>query len=344
MKHLFATIADIHLNDNNIVEVSTAFKKAVDICVERKIEDLFMMGDFFTNRKSLSFEILQASQELFDYIHGKVKLYMYPGNHDKISYTSERSYLDIFKYQPGVQLYDTLTEIRIGEIDVFIMPFLDEKTALIDYIESLKKTKISENSILLTHIAVDGVRNNDGSEVEETLNREIFSKFKLVLVGHYHNKQQIDNVIYTGSLLQNNYGEDELKGLTIVHDDYSLEQIPLADPKYLTVDVDLSKYSMTELKETLVEIYKDTSQRIRFKVTGDREQLKNIDREYFLKNGIDLEFKETLDETITEEAITEFNGFNKQKITEEWSEFCDKESERKKYKKIGQDLIKTINE
>jgi DNA repair exonuclease SbcCD nuclease subunit len=64
-------------------------------------------------------------------------------------------------------------------------------------------------NIMVTHIGFDGVVNNDGSEVESVLKPNKFSRFTRVLVGHYHNASKLgENVYYTGSVYQNNFGED----------------------------------------------------------------------------------------------------------------------------------------
>ena len=58
-------------------------------------------------------------------------------------------------------------------------------------------------------MSFDGVANNDGSKVESIIKPSMFSDYKSVLIGHYHNASKIaKNVFYTGSAYQNNYGEN----------------------------------------------------------------------------------------------------------------------------------------
>ena len=342
MKDLFGAVADIHLTLSNIDEVSESFCEAVDLCVARDCKVLFLLGDIFTNRKSLEFEVLQAFSNLLDYCHRKgILVIKFPGNHDKISYQSERSYLDIFQHHPGVKLITDLEKVEIEGHEIYVLPFFEERTALNKYLEKLRKLKTKEGGILLTHIAIDGVKNNDGSVIDGVVNRKLFKLFDTVLVGHYHNKQVVDNITYIGSLRQNNHGEDDKKGITFMKENGELEQCRVAFKKFLTVDIDLEEVDTKEI-QTLTEIYSDSGENIRFKFKGSQDQLKKVNRSELTAVGIDVAYKESVVEEIEEESVIEFSGFNKNKIIGEWGDFCDKKDERDLYRVQGAELLEKI--
>ena len=344
-KLLFSTIADPHLSDKNIPEVETALKLAIDKTLEKGSKLLFIIGDIFTDRKSQSFQVLQAFGRVLDYAFEKgVYIEGFPGNHDKIDYQSERSYLDVYRHYPAFNLATGIGEIVLdGGKHIFTLPFYREVDALLPYLEELKGRVVPEGSVLLTHLAIDGVKNNDGTEVKGILKRDAFKRFLKVLVGHYHDKQEFDNITYIGSLLQNNFGEDDLKGITYYYDNDEIEQESLSPNGYLTVSVDLHKVSNTEI-ETLVSIYEDSDNKIRFKFEGTRAQFKNVTRPWIEAKGIKVAFKEDLVEEvdINKKVADNFSAFTGAAILTEWDDYCSKDRNRKEVHKKGKEILNEI--
>ena len=209
---LFSIVADPHLSDKNYLEVESALKKSIDKTIEGGSSILYLIGDIFTDRKSQSFNTLQ------------------------------RSYLDVFRHYPAFELVTTIGRMELDSgWTIFQLPFFKEVDALLPYLDQLKEMDVPEKSILLTHVAIDGVMNNDGSEIKGILARDAFKRFEKVIVGHYHEKQNFNNIFYIGSLLQNNFGENDLKGITYFYDTGEMVQEPIGERRYLTIDVDLEK-------------------------------------------------------------------------------------------------------
>lgn len=326
MSVLFGIVADPHMCENNVDLVEDALMKAIDQCVSRKTRILFIIGDVFTNRKDLSFNTLQGFNRVLEYSQKRaVSIILIPGNHDKISYKSERSYLDIYKFHPQVTLHSSVGHIAIDEWNIYLLPFFDEKNTVALYlqeiIEMIRK-KGTDKNVLLTHIAIDGVRNNDGSVVTGVVSRDVFSLFEKVIVGHYHDKQEVDNIIYIGSLYQNDFGEDERKGITFFHENGDLEQVSVIEPQYLTVPIDLSKYSLKDVKTKLLPIYRDTAKNIRFQFLGTKDELSKVETADFLAAGIKTSAR-VIEETVQGQSV-DFGGFNKEKILQEWKSYCSK--------------------
>ena len=339
---IFSIIADPHLSDRNVSEVELAMKKSIDKTVERGCSIMYIIGDIFTDRKSQSFNTLQAFGRVLDYAEEKgITIPLFPGNHDKIDYLSERSYLDIYRHYPAVRLS---TDFQLfgeyGGWHIFLLPFFREVDALLPYIEKINNTDIPDRSVLLTHVAIDGVRNNDGSVVKGILPRATFQRFKQVFVGHYHDKQEIKNVTYIGSLLQNNFGEDDLKGITYFHSDGSITQESVAESRYLTVEIDLQDKGKQEI-ENLIEIYEETPDRIRFKFLGTKQQFKSVPRSKIEGKGIKVAFKENIIEEVTvdQEVADNFAAFTKGEILTEWDDYCNKDEERKSVHQDGKDIL-----
>lgn len=320
-------ITDLHLNSSNLDEVSKIIRQAILKAKELGLEHLYVGGDVFDSRKSQPLAVLQCWIDILGFAELKgITLRTIPGNHDKADYTSEESYLDVYEDHPSFELVRSYAKFKVGKYTMHMIPFFEERET---YGEYLKKVEFAQkNNILLTHVAVDGVRNNDGSVVEDLIDTNIFKKFDKVFVGHYHDKQQIDNTIfYIGSILQKNYGEDVNKGFTVMYDDGTHELLQSEFKKFETVKIDLDtldQESLTDLRRQ----HSDSSNNVRFKFTGTKEKIAALDKSKFDSVGIDVkcEYKDVEVEVSFQEAsvFSVFSGFDGEKIKDEWKEFCEK--------------------
>ena len=169
---------------------------------------------------------------------------------------------------------------------------------------------------------VNGVKNNDGSPVTSGVPIKGFDKFDKIFIGHYHNKQIIDNVMYIGSLYQKNFGEDDAKGISIVYNDLSVTQIPTEFKKFETVSYNIDDLSIKEL-ESIASTYSKSDKFIRIKFTGTPQKIATIDKSLFDKHGIDIKCSYSIDTTeVTQQDAESFEGFDRSTILDEWDLFC----------------------
>jgi len=319
-------ITDTHLNPKNIDLVIEIFRQAIATVLRLKLNVLYHIGDAFDSRKYQPLDTLAAFYDILDMLEGAgITLRCIPGNHDKPDYFRTRSYLDIYRKHKALDLVRDYKRFPEGDFMIHMIPFFDEKEVYPHYLGKVNLSPALTN-ILFTHIAVNGVKNNDGSEIEDTLAINKFKDFEKVLVGHYHNKQEVGNVIYIGSAFQKDYGEDDDKGVTILYKDGSLEQIKLVFPKFETVKINLNTITNEELDKKFKE-HKDSEDNIRFKFSGTKEKLAALDRPKYAKVGIDIKTEQddpTVDIDYAE--LIDFTGFDKSKILDEWDDFQEKHS------------------
>jgi len=265
-----------------------------------------------------------------------------PGNHDKLDYTSKSSYLDIFKDHPNFMLYDEYgcKEIVDQEIYVHLIPYFDEKS---EFANQFAKVKMQPNAMnyLITHIAINGVSNNDGSVVDTAITPNSFHKFKKVFVGHYHNKQDVlSNIHYIGSIRQNNYGEDTDKGMIVIYENGFHEQIKLNSIEYHTVKIDIDKASDEEITKLCTK-WGDSQNNVRFKFEGTKAKIDALDKTKF--DLLDIDVKCTYNDPNVDlsykDAVT-FTGFDKESIIEEWDGFCKENLELDH--KLGTEYLQKI--
>lgn len=352
-KTLGVLVNDIHLDKDNGELVKDIFRQLISLCREYNTNRIFCGGDVFTNRSGQPLQCLTDWKEILVLLSKEgIELHVIPGNHDKTDSDDEKSYLDVYS-EPCVNLYRCGSSKSIdGCVVAFIPYFRDDK-----WLEEYKKVcnQIEKNLInryidddwplfLITHSGFDGVANNDGSRVSSIIKPSMFEDWTKVLIGHYHNASKLaDNVIYTGSAYQNNYGENITdKGFTVLFNDGSTRFVPSKFPKYIKEVIDAND------KDTLMNLLEkyegEEYDHIRFVFTGKKVDCQKINiAEIQGKYGIDCKFEAT--ETAEAIEISESDSvlsYNKKTITKDFLKFCSENDIKGEKFKYGFDLIKQM--
>ena len=199
-------------------------------------------------------------------------------------------------------------------------------------------------SILITHIGLDGVRNNDGSAVVSKLKPSLFSDYNKVLIGHYHNASQLGkNVFYTGSAYQNDFGENIVdKGFTVIYNDGSTKFVASHFPKYIKQTIAADD---TESLKNLLENYEgETYDHIRFVFVGKKTDCQKINiAEIQGRYGIDCKFecneeKEAIEISESDSVLC----YDKKAVIKDFFKFCSDEGIKGAEMKYGLELVKNI--
>lgn len=327
MKKAIAVLfTDSHLSEKTIEINKSVWRQANDLAVELKV-DLFHGGDIFTSRKSQTQIVLNTFDDILDDLQSKVHLI--PGNHDKTNYESSRSYLDSYRHHPNVRLFHNYGGAPIGDVTIHMLPFFSEGGEYVKRLyEMVNDEHLSWNkkNVLLTHVGVNGVKNNDKSVVINSIKQELFDKWDLIIIGHYHNRSLLgDRMCYIGSSYQGNFGEDSSKGCAILYDDLSLEYIKFDFPEYQVYEIDIDNRTSDQLDELHLECA-NNGNFVRFKFFGTEEKLKALDKQKYQKDGIDVQLvSENIESEIQRAEEGEFVSFTKSNIIEEFKVFCETE-------------------
>ena len=329
----FYLVCDLHINESTANLVKNSIFDIFDDMLREEVKTIILAGDVFDFRKSQTLitlncfdDILQKAEEL------GITVIAIPGNHDKMSYTSEDSYLKPFRYFPSLRLFNTTTTIEVKGLNVSLIPFFRESDTFLTYFNLLEEVK--ENTVLVTHIAVDGVRNNDGSEVTSTLKLDLFKDFVNVFIGHYHDRQFIgENIIYAGSIMQRNFGETPNKGYTKVFTDGSYEFVDKEYQVFETIKLNYSE-SLSDDLEKLSEVKTSDVLKVRVILNGTKEELDSLKNLEVIKkldsNGVVLKNNYESIEEVKLEQAEEFVPFTIQSVLKEWDEFAEENSYDKK--------------
>lgn len=314
---------DSHLKKDNEELVISCFQQVKDLMLELNVQTFCHGGDFFTTRNAQPETSLRTAKTIFNMFwedEEDLDYYQIPGNHDKTELDSENSYLDVFdKYCNLIKNYNHLD---LDGVRIHFIPYFKEDGSYKDYLEKATKNLHKENfNVLITHIAVNGVKNNDGSAVENTLTSILFAKFDSVLVGHYHNRSKIGkNIHYIGSMYAGNYGEDNEKGVVVLYNDGTHEYFQLDFPHYVKVMIDASD---KEAIKKAQKDHKDTQNHVRLIFKGEKTKLDTIDKKVFEEQGFDVKYQDETkinNEKIAEDELIIFNRSN---LKEAFNTFCE---------------------
>lgn len=284
MKCIIST--DWHLRRNNITEIQNLVFQQIELAERKNCSMLFCLGDVFDSRVSQREEVLNAFTDILGMIaERRMMLTCIPGNHDKTDYKGDRSFLTPFRGHRCLNLIEEPLIVDGPEFNMCFMPFYDN-----DVWMSKLPSDIPENTILFSHIAVNGSVNNDGSEVESKIIPSFLRKFKRVYLGHYHNRQKISDFIYhLPSIRQNNFGENEDKGFCCLDERGEIEFVRSNFDRYISLSFDLSKVN-TEVIQSTLEECNDYSH-IKVELIGTESEIKGFDKGSLSDSRITLRLK-----------------------------------------------------
>jgi DNA repair protein SbcD/Mre11 len=307
---------DPHLSDDTLEVNRSVYIQVLQLCLDNNIPGVILGGDVFDSRKGQSEQVLTTFAQLVELFRDHdINLIIIPGNHDKTDYTSSESFLNAYGLISGVFLYKEYGYIDHTEkqLRFHFIPYFDEHLAYQQRLDqAIANVRFDYKNILFTHVAVKGVMNNDGTKVDNGLNAGQFKDFYKVLVGHYHNRQLIsNNILYTGSTHQANFGEDDKKGCTVIYDDGSIEHVQLQFPKYVTVTFD-DPSTIGKLRNTNVTDH----YRVKFKCKPTTEQV-----QMFKQQGVKVEIDYEIEHTDhIQDVKTQFSHGD---IVTYFSQWCD---------------------
>ena len=142
-----------------------------------------------------------------------------------------------------------------------------------------------EAHTLISHFAVDGSINNDGSRVSSKIGLKSLKRFKNVLLGHYHdNHTPLPNVYHMPSLIQHNFGEDKVKGYTLLENG-EYKHIQSEFVEYTTTQINLDEITTRSLNKAIKDA-EDSVNYERFSFSGSPEKLLGIDHGKYQSKGI----------------------------------------------------------
>lgn len=321
-------VNDLHISNDNISEFNRNWDEVIRVCKKRKIEDIFIGGDVFTSRSSQGLGVLLAVQRAFEVADMEgISVVVANGNHDKPDYNATEGYCNLYKYHRNVEVVDYVKLITWDDLDfaVLMVAYYPETGKFVEILqEQEEKAKSAgyrkKDLILYIHEGIHGALGD--FEAKNECPQGLFDGYHSVLVGHYHNRIRIKKtcIEYIGSSRQNNFGEDEEKGYTILFDDGTTKFVKNeVNMRYAVIDVDAD-----DLDNALDEIPDPNLYRTKLRISASESASKNIDRNKLLEiEGISKVEVVVKKGNVARKKKSDMSvKFDKEGIRKEYRSFC----------------------
>lgn len=160
------------------------------------VKHIIQLGDLFDRRKYINFFTLSESKRyIFDQLEG-ITFNTLVGNHDiywRESLEVNSPSLVLGEYK-NVHIHSKPSTIVIDNTSIDIIPWIckENEQEIFDFINK------SKSDICVGHFEIAGFSMYRGTEAHNGLNGNLFSKYELVLSGHFHTRSKKENIVYTG--------------------------------------------------------------------------------------------------------------------------------------------------
>ena len=264
----FAHIADVHLGGWKQQPMQDlnfqSFKKAIDICINSKLDFVLIAGDLFDSAYP-SIEILKDTFSEFRRLkEANIPCFIIAGSHDYS--VSGKTFLDVLEragFCKNVTDFEVIEKQRFPsprdsesqkEKDTIILnPTLYGGVAIYGYpgkksgleINDLRRIKFNDApgmfKIFMLHTTIDKAK---GTLPIDALETDLLPKADYYALGHLHIDFQYQNFIYPGPIFPNNFQElEDLKqGSFYIIDtetDNSLRKVELKIKEVLSLDIEI---------------------------------------------------------------------------------------------------------
>jgi len=343
----FAHISDVHLGgwkQQPLQDLNfQSFRKAVDICIQNKLDFVLIAGDLFDSAYPPIEILKQTFKEFRRFSEAKIPCFIIAGSHDYS--VSGKTFLDVLENAGFCKNVTDFEEDGETEDKIILNPVLYKGVAIYGYpgkksgleIPELRKIKLNDSpgmfKIFMLHTTIDKAK---GTLPIDAIETDLLPEMDYYALGHLHIDFKYKNFVYPGPIFPNNFQElEDLKSgsfYIVDTESGSSEKIDLKLKDVVLLEIEIknaltateliiSELDKKEINDKIIllrikgEIEKGTNSDIKFAQIEEFAKSKNA---YFLlKNTHDLKTKEVeLDielkdvENVEEETITHYSKEN----------------------------------
>jgi DNA repair exonuclease SbcCD nuclease subunit len=285
-----AIIGDVHIKPDNIPDIRLFQSRLLTELAKHRLDFIVVLGDILHSHENLHTEALNQANILVESLRRLCKVYLLVGNHDMINnsqFLTPNHWMNVFKEWENVVVVDKVVETSISSDSS------DKKFVFVPYVpngrfrEALNtlETTYTDATIIFAHQEFKGVKmgaiiSAHGDEWDE--------KDPFVVSGHIHSHQLLGtNILYTGSSLQNAYGESENNYLFIYDSELSDKKIDCL----IKIDLDLPRkvivYSTIENIETAIKNNASSNKKTKISISGTAEEFTAFKKSSSYVNAIE---------------------------------------------------------
>ena len=218
-----------------------------EYCVKNNIKYVLNAGDVFHKRGNINVETFNAAYKVIESFNDMgVSLICIAGNHDQVD-SSDNPATSIHTLSKICTVIEEPSVFCTSQFRVCCLPYSRNKNLIMDSLDEFAQNEDRSSSILLAHLGVTGAAVGSGMYTmidEYTLDDLKASKWKYVVLGHYHRPQVLlPNTFYCGTPVQNSFN-DELpdtenggyNGFFVIDtESTNVEFVPVCQPRFITV-------------------------------------------------------------------------------------------------------------
>ena len=199
---------------------------------EHNIKQILHLGDYYEHRKFVNFKALNANRKHFlePMRDNGITMDIIPGNHD-VYYKNTNELCSLKEllghFTSNVNIIMKPTVLDYDGLKVAVIPWINNG----NYKDYVQFAQTAEAPILGAHLELKGFDMMAGMPNPHGMNADIFSRFEMVLSGHFHTKSSQGNVTYLGSQMEFTWADVD-------------------DPKYFHV-IDTETRELTPVRNTI---------------------------------------------------------------------------------------------
>lgn len=175
-----------------------------EVTKDKSIDHLVFMGDWFDHRNAINIDTLNYSYKAMSLINSLgLPVYFLVGNHDMyMRHTRDIHSLIYVNEFKNFNLIDRPEIMENGERKIMFLPYIFEE----EYTKLLGE--INESDIVYGHLELKGfVLTGTHNVLEHGPDHTLFQNPKKIFTGHFHKRQNKDNVHYIGNPYPLNYSD-----------------------------------------------------------------------------------------------------------------------------------------
>ena len=172
-------------------------------CERHGIKQIVHLGDYYDHRKFVNFKALNHNRRIFlDQIRKRgMSMDIIPGNHDTFyKNTNELNSLKecLGHYMNEVHIIMEPTVMQYDSLKLGLLPWIcqDNYDLCMNFIRDCRADWIG------SHLELNGFEMMRGLTNKHGMDPKLFSRFEMVLSGHYHCSSKKNNIWYLGSQME----------------------------------------------------------------------------------------------------------------------------------------------
>jgi DNA repair exonuclease SbcCD nuclease subunit len=229
---------------------------------EHNIDTIIHAGDLMDRRKFINFNILnQVRTRFMDKLKSKnIKMHCILGNHD-VYYRNTNEINSIRElFSNDLTLYEKPEVVNFDGLDIALLPWVNKtnKDQCVEFI------KTASAPILIGHLELNGYQVMRGVDFQGGMDKDPFDRYEKVLSGHFHCRQEKENVYYMGTQYQITFSDlHEKKGFHVL--DTESRDIEFIENPHMMFycltyndssgPLDLDSLNFSNMKNAFVKIY-----------------------------------------------------------------------------------------